>query len=47
MTTEKVQIHISDVSRYAGDQIENSDMDRARDADRGEERCVQAFDGET
>ena len=29
----------------SGDQVQNSDMDRAYDADRGEERCIQGFDG--
>ena len=47
MTTEKFHVRISDVLHCAGDQVENNDMDRACDADRGEERCIQDCDGET
>ena len=47
VTTEKVQMHISDVLHYAGDQVENNYMDRACDAYWGEESCTQGSDGET
>ena len=47
VTKEKVQIHISSVPHYAGDQVQDSDLDRTCDADRGEERSIQGFDGET
>jgi hypothetical protein len=47
VTKEKVQIYIRDISHSAGDQVQNCDMDRACDADRGEERYIQGFDGET
>jgi hypothetical protein len=45
VTKEQVHRHVNDVSQYVADQVQNNDMDRACDADRGEETCIQGFMG--